>query len=94
MAKKQIKIDNTNSVYSYMKINKTLKSSFLIFISVIFLLIASGIFSGIINHLHWTVIGLSSSMLGILLSLYPETETWVYKPWQGQANKIEHHDEY
>jgi len=53
----------------------------------------SGIFSGLVNNLHWTVIALSSSMLGLLLTVYPETETWVYKPWQGQPNKLEHHED-
>ncbi len=92
MAKKTIKLNNEEGVYPYLQVNKTLRSSFYIIMATVFVLIGSSIFSGIINEHHWTIMAISSCLIGLILMVYPETETWVYKPWQSQANKIEHHE--
>ncbi len=43
------------------------------------------------SGLSWLAIGLPLCFLGSLFGLFPPTEEWEYKAWQGKPRKVEQH---
>ena len=41
--------------------------------------------------LGWLTIGVPICFLGVLFALFPPTEEWEYKAWQGKSRKVEQH---
>jgi len=49
------------------------------------------IVQGTENKIGWWAIGVPLCMLGGLFVLFPPTEEWEYKAWQGKPRKVEQH---
>ncbi len=41
--------------------------------------------------LGWLTIGVPLCLLGSLFAIFPPTEEWEYKAWQGKSRKVEQH---
>lgn len=49
------------------------------------------IVQGTEKQIGWWTIGVPLCMLGGLFALFPPTEEWEYKAWQGKPRKVEQH---
>ena len=77
--------------YSKILIFKSLRRQFTLVMFIAFVIIAILIARDLVSTRPWWVIGLPISGIGLLLSLFPKTETWVYDPWQSRSRRYEHH---
>lgn len=77
--------------YSKLLIHKSLRRT-LIFLSFLALVAMTALLASRMKGGDpWWVTGLSPVGIGLLLSLFPLTEFWDYKPWQSQPRRYEHH---
>lgn len=49
------------------------------------------IVQGMEADIGWWAIGVPLCFLGGLFALFPPTEEWEYKAWQGKSRKVEQH---
>ncbi|MFW7380338.1 MAG: hypothetical protein ACOH5I_16115 [Oligoflexus sp.] len=45
--------------------------------------------NGMENKQHWLVIGIPLCIAATAFILFPKTEEWEYKAWQGKARRVE-----
>jgi hypothetical protein len=77
--------------YSKILIFKALRRQFFLVMSLAFVIVVTLIARDFHTTRPWWVIGLPIGGIGLLLSLFPKTETWVYDPWQSRTRRYERH---
>ncbi|MBP6219122.1 MAG: hypothetical protein KA436_11100 [Oligoflexales bacterium] len=77
--------------YSYILIDKTQSwglKLLLFFMYPVFLFFMAKI---LVSGQSWQAYFVPILFCGILISIYPLTESWIYRPWQAKARKHERH---
>lgn len=81
----------SKEVYSYIEINKTKRAGFLMLFSIVFVLMTAAIAANRLQSGGWIQVVFPVLLIVLPITLYPEIERWVYRPWQEKAQKNERH---
>lgn len=80
-----------NQYYSRIIVYPRRRTSFAILITLAIIFVGAILFRVNWLGVTWASMAVPIACVGLLITLFPQTETWEYKPWQASAQQYERH---
>lgn len=81
-----------NSPYSYLLVNKSLRHSLALVVIISSVILSAFIFLELRRNGHVGLMALYTAAICSVVTFFPQTEKWIYKPWQKAPQKLESHE--